>query len=381
VSPNPAQGTAQTFTATFRNATVPVATPVLFQVTGANTVLKLGRTDANGQASFSYTGISDGPDSIVAIAAIDNIDLTSNKAHVTWAAGRHVTFLTLNLSPKTGMPGTPVTVTAALADISRQPAVPVSGVSVALQVAGGSCSAITDGAGLATCDLTPTGGSATTALSASFAGNTQFTPATASTAFVLVASAESQLAGVGPAHIWVGLKNSDDVGTQFDLQVKVLIGNTVVAQGQTLCVTGLVRNADKAKQVVVPLALVGDGSSAAGDVLRVRVSARIGTTGQGARCAGPGGSHLGARGLRLYYDSAKAPSNLGLQLAPNALDDFFLDSNGGICADLPSPTATVFSLDETAPGPTAAKCRDSGAVNYANGNPWQLIGTWSLPLP
>ena len=53
----------------------------------------------------------------------------------------------------------------------------------------------------------------------------------------------------------------------------------------------------------------------------------------------------------------------------------------GICADLPSPTATVFSLDETAPGPTAPKCRDSGTVNYANGNPWQLIGTWSLPLP
>jgi len=50
---------------------------------------------------------------------------------------------------------------------------------------------------------------------------------------VLVASAESQLAGVGPAHIWVGLKNSDDVGTQFDLQVEVSIGNTVVAQGQT----------------------------------------------------------------------------------------------------------------------------------------------------
>jgi hypothetical protein len=382
VSPNPAQGTAQTFTATFRNATVPVATPVLFQVTGANTLFKLGRTDANGQASFSYTGISDGPDTIVAIAAINNTDLTSNKAQVTWAAGRHVTFLTLNPSPKTGMPGTPVTVTAALVDISQQPAVPVSGVSVAFQVAGASCSGTTDSAGLATCDLTPTGGSAATALSAGFAGNTQFTPATASTGFVLVASsAENQLAGVGPAHIWVGLKNSDDVGTQFDLQVKVLIGNTVVAQGQTLCVTGLVRNADKAKQVVIPIALVGDGSFADGDVLRVRVSTRVGTTAQGVRCAGPGGSHVSARGLRLYYDGAKVPSNLGLQLAPNALDDFYLDSNGGICANLPSPTATVFSLDEAAPGATAPKCRDSGTVNYANGNPWQLIGTWSLPLP
>jgi hypothetical protein len=292
-----------------------------------------------------------------------------------------VTFLTLNLSSKTGMPGTPVTVTAALADISQQPAVPVSGVSVAFQVGGASCSGVTDSAGHAACDLTPTGASGTTTLSASFAGNTQFTPATTSTGFVLVASAESQLAGVGPAHIWVGLKNSDDVGTQFDLQVKVSIGNTVVAQGQTLCVTGLVRGPDKARQVVVPLSLIGDGSFADGDVLRVRVSTRIGTTPQGARCAGPGGSHLSARGLRLYYDGAKVPSNLGLQLAPDPLDDFYLDSNGGICADLPSSTATVFSLDETAPGATAPKCRDSGTINYANGNPWQLIGTWSLPLP
>jgi hypothetical protein len=257
----------------------------------------------------------------------------------------------------------------------------VGGVSVVFQLAGASCTGTTDSAGVATCDLTPTGGSGTATLSASFAGNAQLTSATASTGFVLVAaSAESQLAGVGPAHIWVGLKNSDDVGTQFDLQVKVLIGNTVVAQGQTLCVTGLIRNADKAKQVVVPLALVGDGSFADGDVLRVRISTRVGTTPQGARCAGPGGSHASARGLRLYYDGAKTPSSLGLQLAPDPLEDFFLDSNGGICADLPSRTATVFSLDETAPGATAPKCRDSGAVNYANGNPWQLIGTWSLPL-
>ena len=131
---------------------------------------------------------------------------------------------------------------------------------------------------------------------------------------------------------------------------------------------------------VVPLSLVGDGSFASGDVLRVRVSTRVGTTPQGARCAGPGGSHLSARGLRLYYDGAKVPSSLGLQLTPNALDDFYLDSNGGICADLPSPTATVFSLEETAPGATTPKCRDSGTVNFANGNPWQLIGTWSLPL-
>ena len=144
-------------------------------------------------------------------------------------------------------------------------------------------------------------------------------------------------------------------------------------------VTGLIRNPAKAKQVVVPLALVGDGSVAGGDVLRVRVSTRIGTTPQGARCAGPGGSHVSARGLRLYYDSAKMPSNLGLQLSPDALENFFLDSDGGDLRQSPQPDRDDILPRKTAPGPTAPKCRDSGTVNFANGNPWQLIGTWSLP--
>src|SRR5262245_43334405 len=100
----------------------------------------------------------------------------------------------------------------------------------------------------------------------------------------------------------------------------------------------------------------------------------------GGRCPGPGSSHVNARGLRLYYGAAKTASNVGLQIAPSALDEFFFDSDGGICADIPSPKAKTFSLDETAPGATVAKCRDSGAINFANGNPWQLIGTGSLPL-
>ena len=59
VTPDPAQGTAQTFTATFRNVNVPSGTPVFFQVAGANTLFNLVRTDANGQASLSYTAVSD----------------------------------------------------------------------------------------------------------------------------------------------------------------------------------------------------------------------------------------------------------------------------------------------------------------------------------
>jgi hypothetical protein len=381
VSPDPPQGTAQSFTASFRNASVPAGTRVLFEITGVNAQFKLVRTDANGQASLAYTSVSAGSDTIVARATLNGADLVSNKARVTWTAGRHIAFLTLNQSPKAGLSGVPVTVSAALSDMSLNPAARVTGASISFAVGGSSCVGVTDPDGVASCALTPTGAAGTTTLSATFAGSSSLTPANDSTGFVLVGSGGGggDLTGVGPAHLWVGLKNSDDVGTQFDVEVKVLIGNTVVAKGQTLCVTGLVRNPATAKQVVVPLSLVGDGSFANGDVLKVRVSTRIGTTPQGGRCGGPG-SHVSARGLRLYYDNVKVPSNLGLQLSPNALEDFFLDSNGGACADLPSPTATTFPLVKTAPGAGAAKCRDAGAVNFANGNPWQLIGTWSLPL-
>jgi hypothetical protein len=30
---------------------------------------------------------------------------------------------------------------------------------------------------------------------------------------------------------------------------------------------------------------------------------------------------------------------------------------------------------------TAAKCKDSGAVNFAGGNPWTEIGTWTMTVP
>src|SRR5262249_12253000 len=52
VSPNPAQGTPETFTATFRNLSVPTDTPVTLTVIGPNLQALLARTDATGQATF-----------------------------------------------------------------------------------------------------------------------------------------------------------------------------------------------------------------------------------------------------------------------------------------------------------------------------------------
>src|SRR6202040_3736633 len=83
VSPNPSQGSSQTFTATFKNVTAPAGTPVYFQIIGANAQVKLGNTDANGIATISYAGAFTGSDTVVATATVGNSTLTSNVAQLT----------------------------------------------------------------------------------------------------------------------------------------------------------------------------------------------------------------------------------------------------------------------------------------------------------
>ena len=186
VVPNPTQGNTQTFTATLQNVTVPANTPVFFQVTGANPRIQLVRTDANGQASFSYTAISQGKDTIVATATVNNSALTSNKAQVTWTAGKHVTFLTLNLSPTDGTPGQPVNVIASLTDSSLNPPAPVIGEAVTFTLGSAQCFGTTDADGIATCQLVPSVAGMGT-LTATFAGSNQFVESTDSVGFNVLA--------------------------------------------------------------------------------------------------------------------------------------------------------------------------------------------------
>jgi hypothetical protein len=90
VAPDPAQGSAQMFTATYRNINVPADTPVFFRISGPNAQLRLGRTDANGVATIRYTGLLAGTDRITASGATSPSAaapvLVSNTATITWAA-------------------------------------------------------------------------------------------------------------------------------------------------------------------------------------------------------------------------------------------------------------------------------------------------------
>jgi hypothetical protein len=175
--------------------------------------------------------------------------------------------------------------------------------------------------------------------------------------------------GTSPAKLWIGLKNSDDQGTQFDLRADLYINNTHISTSQTLCITGVTRNPSYAKEVTVPFGPISDGTYNPGDILSLRVLTRIGTNADGSKCSGPGGSHNNAVGLRLYYDSPTRPSKFGAEISPDPMKDYFLHSSSG-----------NYFLNDTSPTGTV-KYKDSSSVNYNNGNPWKEIGTWNMTLP
>ena len=108
------------------------------------------------------------------------------------------------------------------------------------------------------------------------------------------------LTALGEATVWLGLKNSDDQGTYFDVRVEVSRNGTLLASGEIRCVQGITRNQANAKDVSVAFGPVTAASfNGTTDVLSLRVLTRIGTTETGARCGG----HANAVGLRLYFDA------------------------------------------------------------------------------
>ena len=185
VSPNPAQGTELTMTAQFSNLNVPADTPVFFNVSGDNTQVRLVRTDANGKAIVAIQSLFAGRDVITASATVGNDSLTSNRAIINWAAGRHVTDMNLNLGPEGGTLGDPVTVSATLVDVSAIPTAAIAGQRVNFTIGNQTCSANTNASGRASCNITPNSSGQFTR-TVNYVGNAQFLPASASDTFFVL---------------------------------------------------------------------------------------------------------------------------------------------------------------------------------------------------
>jgi hypothetical protein len=184
----------------------------------------------------------------------------------------------------------------------------------------------------------------------------------------IMVSNNNSVSDTSPAKLWIGLQNSDDQGTQFDLRAELYINGVRISEGATLCIAGVTRNPALAKEIAVPFILVSNGSYASGDLCSLKVFTRIGTTATGQKCTGPGGSHNNAVGLRLYYDAPDRPSRFSAAIAPDPLKDYYLHAtNGSLVLDAVTPSG-------------AQKYKDSSSINFTNGNPWKEIGTWTKVL-
>jgi hypothetical protein len=184
------------------------------------------------------------------------------------------------------------------------------------------------------------------------------------------------------AHIFVGLANSDDQGTQFDVMAELLKNGTPVASGIARCVVGATRNPLLPIAVPIPWTTFSSVPLKSGDVLAIRLSARIGTNPDNSKCL-PAFSHDNATALRVYYDSLPRQSNFGLTITPPGTPTTeYLHSDGTACGDAQSAGVSARTVSASAPALAAAKCTDSTPVNFAGGNPWQPVGVWSLaPQP
>lgn len=90
-----------------------------------------------------------------------------------------------------------------------------------------------------------------------------------------VPTAASALTALGPAKIWVGLKNSDDVGLRLDLLAEVFVGATKVGQGQLSNVAGGSSGFNNEILRTLALSLTGGAVPASSSAqLKMKVSVR-----------------------------------------------------------------------------------------------------------
>jgi hypothetical protein len=170
------------------------------------------------------------------------------------------------------------------------------------------------------------------------------------------------------ARLWLGLRNTNDKSSFFDVRVELLNNGAPVASGLRRCVGNFAQNLSPS-EVVVPWSSFASPTLAVGDVLALRVSTRVGTNSNGSKCKGS--DH--AAGLRISYDSTTRASRFGATITPDPNVDLYLHAGGGTGCN-----TTGLTLSEVAPTGSTTKCKDSGTVDFPSGNAFTTFGTWNL---
>jgi uncharacterized repeat protein (TIGR01451 family) len=160
-----------------------------------------------------------------------------------------------------------------------------------------------------------------------------------------------QLTSVGPANMWIGLKNSDDVGTKFDLLAETFKNGVLVGSGQLNDVPGGSSGFNNAVQRTISMALSGGSAGfCTGDTMSFRLSVRVAAS----------SSHVSGT-ARLWFHDAAANSR-------------FTTTINGVTSD--NYLRSGFVLASTA-GPGPKSTIDVLVNRNQGGNPFKPFGTWT----
>jgi hypothetical protein len=169
---------------------------------------------------------------------------------------------------------------------------------------------------------------------------------------------EQSLTALSPAKVWVGLKNSDDVGLRLDLKAQVSANGQVVAEGQLNNVFGGSSGFNNARLSTIPFDFVPPFTPPVGvSRLEITVSAR--------RTCFDGGHNSGT--ARLWFNDGQANSRFDAT-TDGTTADYFLQNGGALGTGAGSGPKKTADAAVTSSVP----CPD---------RPFTPFGTWSIALP
>jgi len=181
----------------------------------------------------------------------------------------------------------------------------------------------------------------------------------------LVGDTPEELTALSPAKVWIGLKNSDDVGLRVDLMAEVLKDGALIGSGQLTNVWAGSSGFNNASLQSIALALsAGPVEVPAGAVLAITVSAR-------RTCSGPGHS---SGTVRLWYSGP--PIDSGSRRSAGSRFDATIDATS---VDFFLRTGSA--LSQTAGTSTTAVDAFVNSVEPCPARRYTSLGTWSITLP
>jgi hypothetical protein len=159
-----------------------------------------------------------------------------------------------------------------------------------------------------------------------------------------------QLTSLNPAQVWIGLKNSDDVGIKFDLKAEVYKNNTLITSGELTSVAAGSSGFNNAKLDTISFSSFSPTGFPAGSVLSLKLYVRN-------ACSGSGHNSGTAR---LWYNDAAANSQFRATMGTGTATYFLINNFGLSLSTGSGPKQTI----DVAAG---AKC-----------SAYKQFGIWSI---